>query len=757
MLIKIFFWFFALLALVGPHQGSFNLGAEQIIPVALIKLNGYLGYDELSTTKDLLNQFSSKTLAIEINSTSGELIPLLNIAKKIYTLKLEKNVKVVVYLDENAIGPAAILPFLADELYTSSFVSWGDIPLGSEKIMAANILRNQVTSLISAQNPHGTLLKLIAAAMADPSVQIVDDNGWKAVDLVAKNKNTETVSTSGETLVVNHNQIKALGLITEVLSLEKFYQKFLLKNKSDPESLPAAHLVVSSEYLNPEVEEQLTKHIKYNPNQTNLVGLITIDDRSNGINESTWLYVKKALDYYKEIKPIFIILELNTPGGEVYAAQKISDGLKDLDIQANIPVVAFINNWAISAGAMLAYSCRFIAVVKDASMGAAEPVLAGESGELKAASEKVNSAIRTDFANRARFFERNPYIAEKMVDKDIILVMRHGKIMKLDSEAQIRTVGTEPDLLISPKGKLLTLNAEELIQYGIAYIMLAPAKLAAITQQEEEKGKWPAQKMLLFQSPFFSKIDDAIIDVYRMDWKTKFFVLLATPFVSSLLILGLMAGVYMELSHPGFGLPGSIALVCLFLITLSSLSLQIANWLELILLLTGMAIIFTELFLLPTFGLLGFIGILFFLAGLLGMLIPEIGAINFDFSEQTLNTAGEAALKRLAWFCGTFVLGILLIMFLARFVTPSFATYSRLVLKGNEQEGYIAGIENKLLPPVGSLGVVLATLRPGGKVLINSQVYDAISTGGFIEKETAIVVVRVEESTMIVDVETKET
>lgn len=731
---------------------------ESASPTTLITLKGYLGNEELTKAKveETLNQFSGSTLAIEVNSTSAELIPILNIAKKIYALKTEKKIKVIVYIEENAIGPAALLPFLADELYTSLFVSWGDIPLGSEKVMAANILRNQVVSLISLQNPHANLLKLIAAAMTDPSIQIVDDNGWKALNQTVKDKSRETVSTAGETLVINHNQLKEMGLVTEVLSADKFHELLHLKSKQS--DLDFQHpLVSSSELLNSDVEEQLAKHIKYHSNGTNLVGLITIDDRTNGINESTWLYVKKALEYYKDVKPIFIILELNTPGGEVYAAQKISDALKDLDTQDNIPVIAFINNWAISAGAMLAYSCRFIAVVKDASMGAAEPVLAGEGGELKTASEKINSAIRTDFANRARFFERNPYIAEKMVDKDLILVMRHGKIMKVDSEAQIRISGTEPDIMISPKGKLLTLNADELIKYGVANLMLLPAKLESLTPQEQESGKWPAKKMLLFQSPFFAKINNPVIDVYHMDWKTRFFVLLATPFVSSLLILGLMAGVYMELSHPGLGLPGTVALTCLFLIILSSFSLQIANWLELILLVTGIVIILTELFLLPTFGLLGFIGILLFLAGLLGMLIPEIGAINFNFSEQTFNTAGEAALKRLVWFCGTLVLGVLLILLLARFVTPSLATYSRLVLKGHEQEGYIAGIDHKLLPPIGSKGIVMASLRPGGKVFINNDVYDAISTGGFIEKDTAVVVIHVQESTLIVDLEKKET
>ncbi len=41
------------------------------------------------------------------------------------------------------------------------------------------------------------------------------------------------------------------------------------------------------------------------------------------------------------------------------------------------------------AGAMLAYSCRYIATSKDGSMGAAEPVIMGEGGQMQSASEKI--------------------------------------------------------------------------------------------------------------------------------------------------------------------------------------------------------------------------------------------------------------------------------------------------------------------------------------------------------------------------------
>lgn len=358
--------------------------------------------------------------------------------------------------------------------------------------------------------------------------------------------------------------------------------------------------------------QQLREHIHFNTEGPNKIGYILIGDRVSGINQSTWLYVKTALEKYKQERPIFIILELNTPGGEVYSAQQISDALKEMDTQLDIPVIAYVNNWAISAGAMIALSCRFIAVAKDGSIGAAEPVIQEQTGKMEAASEKVNSALRADFANRAHFFGRNPYIAEAMVDKDMILVVREGKVIKLDDESQIRWSGPHPDLLISKKGKLLTLDAEQALKYGIADFLVPPTKTIPVTSSEEQSGKWPASKMALMQLPFFKEIPQAEIDAYRMDWKMRFLAFLASPTIASLLFLGLVVGFYLEMTTPGATLPGTVAAVSLFLIILSSFALEIGNWLELILLLAGIAIILVELFVLPTFGLLGFIGILFF-------------------------------------------------------------------------------------------------------------------------------------------------
>lgn len=495
------------------------------------------------------------------------------------------------------------------------------------------------------------------------------------------------------------------------------------------------------------LNQSLEEHIKYNPQGPNYVGHILIG-KDSSISQSTWLYVKKALEEYKKLKPIFIILELNTPGGEVFAAQKISDALKDCDILDGIPVVAVINNWAISAGAMLAYSCRYIAVVKDASMGAAEPLTQTAGGATEVASEKINSAIRKDFAGRAGFFDRNGLIAEAMVDPDTILVLREGKIVRLFHSDQIK----ESDEILNPKGKLLTLSAQEMLRLGVADFLLEPVRLPPITKEEQQAGRWPASKELLFQIPFFKAIPHAEIVAYQPDWKDKFFAFISLPLVSSLLFLGLMVSFYIELNTPGFGLAGTVALLCLFLIVLASFAQAAAPWLELIILL-GAGLILLELFVIPGFGVPGIVGVLLALFGLSALLLPSVKDIHYEKATKTFNAAGYYFLERLGWLAGTFIVGCVVIALLTRYVMPHFFLLKRLVLKGEQEAklGFTAASDQLKLPKLGEVGSVVAPLRPAGKISIHGEIYDAMSRGNFIDLGEQVSIIAIAGNKIIVE------
>ncbi len=122
--------------------------------LTVLSLQGYLSKEAIAKALTSLETPPSKQLILEINSTSGDLNAVMDLAKRIYELKQDHRFKTTVYINDNAIGPAAILPFLADDLYSSLFVTWGAIPTGSENVLATNILRNRVVSLVNPNHPQ---------------------------------------------------------------------------------------------------------------------------------------------------------------------------------------------------------------------------------------------------------------------------------------------------------------------------------------------------------------------------------------------------------------------------------------------------------------------------------------------------------------------------------------------------------------------------------------------------------------------------
>lgn len=464
--------------------------------------------------------------------------------------------------------------------------------------------------------------------------------------------------------------------------------------------------------------------IRYHSDGVNKVGYLEIP-RDRAIDQSTYLQVKFALEEYRKEQVTFILLHLNTPGGEVFAATNIAEALQQIDQKDHIPVVAVIDNWALSAGAMLAYSCRFIAVSPQGLMGAAEPVMAGASGQMESAPEKINSALRAEFSALAKSYGRNPLIAEAMVDKDLIVVKRQGEIMRLNEMSDVK----KGDEVISARGKLLTLDADQLIALQIADFQLAPG------------GD-------LFQEPFFAQIPQVKVLHYE-SWKIDFFTLLTHPLVASLLMMGLILGVYMEMQHPGLGVPALVALTCLALIVLSNFSTQAVDWLEILFVLVGILLLLIEVFILPGFGVTGILGILFILFGVGTLLLPSWSSTQFSWNSEGWNLSAIAFMDRLQWLLGALLLSALVIFVLTRFFTPRLLERNKMI-SHDTQEGSVAGLTQEQLPLKGSEGEALTTLHPGGKIQVGTQIYDALSEGEFIDKGTKVLVSKIQGSVIFI-------
>ncbi|MDH3425001.1 MAG: ATP-dependent Clp protease proteolytic subunit, partial [Gemmatimonadota bacterium] len=99
-------------------------------------------------------------------------------------------------------------------------------------------------------------------------------------------------------------------------------------------------------------------------------------------------FIERSLEEAAADGAAAVVLDMDTPGGRVDAAERISDALGD----SPVPVYTLVNRRAFSAGALIALSTDGIYMRPGSVIGAATPV----DGTGTKAPEKIVSAMRTE-------------------------------------------------------------------------------------------------------------------------------------------------------------------------------------------------------------------------------------------------------------------------------------------------------------------------------------------------------------------------
>src|ERR687896_1290731 len=143
-------------------------------------------------------------------------------------------------------------------------------------------------------------------------------------------------------------------------------------------------------------------------------------------------YVARSLREAKSAGAAAAYLDIDTPGGRVDAAERIADAVRG----AGIPVYAYVNPRAYSAGALIAISSNGIYMRPGAVIGAATPV---DGGGTKA-PEKMVSAMRAEFRSMAEERGLDPKLAEAMVDESVEIpgVVKKGQLLTLSTGEAVR-------------------------------------------------------------------------------------------------------------------------------------------------------------------------------------------------------------------------------------------------------------------------------------------------------------------------------
>ena len=387
-------------------------------------------------------------------------------------------------------------------------------------------------------------------------------------------------------------------------------------------------------------------------------------------------YVGRALREAETGGAAAVYLDINTPGGRVDAAEMIVDAIR----ATKIPVYAWVNPRAYSAGALISIATDGIYMRAGAVLGAATPV----DGQGTKLPEKYVSAMRGEFRALAEENGLDPRIAEAMVDDSLGV----------------------PGLLAP--GKLLTLSTDEAIRVAFA------------------RGIANSEKELLAA---IGLADAQVVNV-GVNWAESLVRFFTNPLVAPLLLsLGIL-GLVFEIKAGAFGLGGVLSLLSLGLFFGAHYLVGLAGLEEVILLFAGLVAIAIEVFLLPGFGVAGILGI-----GLLGAAI----VLSMLGSSPTWSDVA----KSLAVLGASMVLTLAVVVTWFRHL-PNSTRFRGLLLKEglHSGEGYVSAIVRSDL--IGQDAIALTDLRPAGTVAIGAERIDVVTEGDYVRAGTAVRIIRAE-------------
>jgi membrane-bound serine protease (ClpP class) len=272
-------------------------------------------------------------------------------------------------------------------------------------------------------------------------------------------------------------------------------------------------------------------------------------------------FMERALREAEELRAVHVILDIDTLGGRVDAAEEIGEFVRG----SKVPTTAFVHGKAVSAGSYIALNASKIAMEPGSSIGAAAVVdVTGNAID----DAKVVAHWASEMRAAAELNHRNPRIAEAMVDKNVGVSMPEiGRTIE--------------------KGQLVSLTAEEALKVGYAEVVAADLQQVIAFLQA---GNHPVLH-----------IDPSMAESFAR--------FITQPWVSLVLLLIGIAGIAIELFVPGFGFPGILGVLGFGLYFFGHYAAGFAEVEHIVFFVLGLLLLVIEIFV-SSFGILGILGAL---------------------------------------------------------------------------------------------------------------------------------------------------
>jgi membrane-bound serine protease (ClpP class) len=435
--------------------------------------------------------------------------------------------------------------------------------------------------------------------------------------------------------------------------------------------------------------------------------------------DSTRLYIlKRGLAEAEAAGAGAVVLEMDTLGG----ALLITDEMTKLIMAQKVPTYTFVEKDAISAGAIIAMSTDRIYMKQGSRIGDAMPVMMSSSG---GGYESLGEAEREKITSPTDAMVR--LIAERK-GRDIMLARC---MVRRELEYKIG------DTTICPEGEILTMTNQEAARiFGDPpKALLSEGTVEDIPGMLEAGGKtgWTV-----------TRLEEAPAETLAN--------LIAT--VAPLLIALASLLFYLEMNTPGFSWAGIGAIVLFAIYFFGQHAAGLAGREEIIVFALGVILIVLEILVIPGFGLAGITGLVMVVGALFASMVkffpdalPALpGLPEHEFGSWDRLYGGRQAMRQLSLaLLGAGAGGVLLARWL-----PGSRLGGRMVLSAQIGKQTVSPAE-ETSGLLGRSGLAETDLRPAGRVRLDDRLIDVISSGDYLAKGTAVVVVQAKGSRVVVE------
>ncbi|MFM0209797.1 nodulation protein NfeD [Paraburkholderia sediminicola] len=410
-------------------------------------------------------------------------------------------------------------------------------------------------------------------------------------------------------------------------------------------------------------------------------------------------FIVRSLRRAADERAQLAVLQLDTPGGLDTSMRQIIKAI----LGSPVPVATFIapsGARAASAGTYIVYASHIAAMAPGTNLGAATPIQMGIGGAEPPAGGGGMPGLPGGGAGAGSGAQKNgpgaPASADSASSASAALPLdtQSTELRKQvhDAAAYIRGLaqmrGRNADWAERAVREAVSLSASEALAQHV--VDLNARDIPDLLRQVDGRT--------ISTSHGDVKLSTANVPVitFEADWRNQFLAVITDPNVALVLLMIGMYGVFFEFANPGFVLPGVVGAISL-LMGLFAMQMLPVNYVGLGLIFLGIAFLIGEAFL-PTFGSLGFGGVVAFVIGALMLIDTDVPGYGIPLP----------LIAAVVVFSVVFVFGV-----------------SRLALRARRRP-VVTGSEAL----IGSLGVVLdGGLVPDGGPLQGDATADAAAGG----------------------------